>query len=69
MNAFSENLKILRTSRNLSIRQLAKQVNFSDIAIGRWERGEQIPTIKTLLVFVEFFNVSADFLLGLSKNS
>lgn len=68
MNAFSKNLKLLRESQNLSIRQLAKMVNFSDIAISRWERGTQIPTIKTLVVFVKFFNVSADYLLGLSNN-
>lgn len=63
--SFRERLKELRQEKHLSYRQLAKETGFSDTAIGRWERGIQIPTIETLIVFAKYFNVSADYLLGL----
>ena len=65
MNKFPERLKKLREERGLSQNQLSKQVGFTQVAISYWERGIQIPNIDTLIVFVKFFNVSADYLLGL----
>lgn len=62
---FCERLKELRQERNLSYRQLAKQTGFSDVALGKWERGIQIPTIQTLITLCKYFNVTADYLLGL----
>lgn len=62
---FCERLKELRLEKNLSYRQLAKQTGFSDVALGKWEKGIQVPTIQTLITLCKFFNVSADYMLGL----
>lgn len=63
--SFNERLKELRIEKHMSLRQLAKETGFSDVAIGRWERGTQIPSIETLITFAKYFNVSTDYLLGL----
>ena len=65
MSKFAERLKELRLEKNLSILQLSKQVNYSDVAIGRWERGERIPNMDALISLAKFFNVTIDYLCGL----
>lgn len=65
MNIFGERLKELRLEKNLSIKALARELSVSDIAIGRWERGEHLPNIDYLKMIAIYFKVSADFLIGL----
>ena len=65
MSKFSERLKELRIDKNLSQRALAKETGFSQAAIARWEAELQIPNIDVLIVFAKFFDVTADYLLGL----
>ena len=67
MEIFADRLKDLRTDKGLSLKQLAKQLNVSDVAIGRWEKQQRIPNIIELKKIAEFFNVSADYLLGLQE--
>lgn len=66
MKIFEERLKELRLEKDLSQRGLAQLTGFSHTAIRRWEEGVQIPNIEVLVVFAKFFDVSADYLLGLS---
>lgn len=66
MDAFAKRLKELRIEKGLSLEQLAKEINVSDVAIGRWERKLRIPNIEVLIALAQFFNVSADYLLGLT---
>lgn len=65
MYTFCERLKELREEKNLSYKKLAKETGFSDTALGRWERGTQIPNIETLIVLCQYFKVSSDYMLGL----
>ena len=67
MEIFADKLKELRTDKKLSLKQLAKELNVSDVAIGRWEKQQRIPNIIELKKIAEFFNVSADYLLGLQE--
>ena len=65
MYTFCERLKELHEEKNLSYKKLAKETGFSDTALGRWERGTQIPNIETLIVLCQYFKVSSDYMLGL----
>lgn len=65
MEVFSKRLKELRESKQLSILALSKQLNVDDTTISRWERNLRIPNIVDLRKIAEFFNVSADYLIGL----
>ena len=64
---FGERLKELRIEKNLSIRQLAKVLDVSDRAVGRWEKGQITPSIVQLYNIAIYFGVSADYLLGLEN--
>ncbi len=62
---FCERFKELREEKGISYRQMARETGFSDTALGRWEQGKQIPNIEILIELCKYFNVSADYLLGL----
>lgn len=57
-------LRELRKQKGLSLRELAEKVNMSYSNIASIERGEVQLNENTTRIFTEFFNVSADYLLG-----
>lgn len=63
---FCERLKDLRQEQNLSYRQLGKNTGFSDNSIRRWENGTCTPNIDELITLAKYFNVSTDYMLGLT---
>jgi transcriptional regulator with XRE-family HTH domain len=62
-----ERLKQLREEQNLSQSELSEQIGIAQSSIGNYERGNRFPDSQIILKISEFFNVSADYLLGLSK--
>lgn len=42
-----ELIRDLRTSRGLSIRELATETGLSSAAISRWESGKRIPSVES----------------------
>ena len=67
MEIFAQRLKELRLNKGLSYPQLSKELKVSHISISRWERMLRVPNIIELKKIAEFFNVSADYLLGLTE--
>ena len=65
MNIFCERFKELRKEKNLSTIELGNILNVSNSTITRWENGNIIPSIEHLYHIAVFFDVSADYLLGL----
>lgn len=65
MKVFAERLKELRLERGLSLKQLAKEIKVTDIAISRWERQLRLPNIENLTNLAKFFGVTTDYLVGL----
>ncbi|MDD4835072.1 MAG: helix-turn-helix transcriptional regulator [Lutispora sp.] len=67
--AFSERVKMLRISRNLSQVELAKIVGFSySSAIGDIERGRRTTPIDKIVALADYFGVSVDYLIGRTNN-
>lgn len=66
MKIFCERLKELRNENNLSAKKLAQILNVSDSTVIRWEKEEIVPSIEHLKNIAQFFNVSSDYLLGLT---
>lgn len=60
---FGENLTLLRKEKEITQQTLADKLGYSPKAVSKWERGESIPEIETLIKLAEFFNVTIDFLL------
>lgn len=65
MKIFGERLKELRTEKNLSTRDLAKEIETSNGQIVRWENNKTDPSITQLRKVAVYFKVSSDYLIGL----
>lgn len=65
---FNERLKELRLSNNISQVQLAKDIGVSRTMVQIYESGEKEPTLSKLIIISNFFNVSIDYLCGLTDN-
>lgn len=55
----NDQLRSLRMSRKISRQQLAEQIGISFYTIGRWERGETLPSLKWLEKLCAFFQMSS----------
>lgn len=63
-----EKLRELRLQKNLTQLDVANDLNISQQTYSRYEIG-RYPDIETLKMLAEYFNVSADYLLDISKNT
>lgn len=59
-------LKELRENKQLTQAQLSKSLNISSSTIGMYEQGRRFPDENLLKHIAKFFNVSIDYLLGIS---
>ena len=64
---FGERLRVLRLEKKLTLRELAKELDISFSALGKYERNERQPDFETLEKLADYFNVSIDYLLGRKK--
>ena len=58
------NIAFYRKRSGLTQAQLAEKLNYSDKAVSKWERGESIPDVLTLMQIAGQFQVTMDALLG-----
>ena len=65
-NVFGERLKELRKQSGVKKCQCQRKIGYSKEAFWKWETGERIPNGKALVDLATFFNVSIDYLLGLT---
>ena len=65
INEFGERLLFLRKERGIGQNELAKKLNLSNASISYWENAKQIPNAEVIYKLSKFFDVSADYLLGL----
>lgn len=63
---FGKRLRELRKIKGLSQEQVGKELGFSARAYSHYENGERDPSIATLIKMCKFFDVSADYLIGLT---
>ena len=63
-----DRIKLLRTSQNLSQKQLAKIAGICPSSIGHFEGGQREPNVKNLRKICKSLCCSADYLLGLKEN-
>ena len=64
MNKFSENFKSLRLEKGIGQEFLAKELGVSKGIISLWETGLREPTMNSLIIIADYFNVSIDYLVG-----
>ncbi len=60
---FTENLTRLRKQHGYTQQALAEQLNYSDKAVSKWERGEALPDVQTIAEIANLFHLSIDELI------
>lgn len=64
IDKFSDRLKELRGERTLQ--EVADGIGMTRVAMGYYEKGERKPDIEMLYKIASYYQVSADYLIGLS---
>ncbi|CGG62414.1 transcriptional regulator [Streptococcus pneumoniae] len=72
MNIFSERLRKLRQERSWSMKELGEKLSevvgssFSSASVSNWEKKGSEPPYNILAAIAQIFDVSADYLIGIS---
>lgn len=66
-SVFAQRLRDLIDEHKLTLPELAEQLNTTRQSIGQWKNGDTVPNIIMLKAIAEYFNVSADYLIGIEK--
>lgn len=61
---FSDRLKELRTSKGLTMEQLAKEIDSTKGTISNFENKNKKPSLDMLIKLADYFEVSIDYLVG-----
>jgi transcriptional regulator with XRE-family HTH domain len=67
MRQYAQKIRDLRIDHDLSQAQIAAILGSTKNQVGKYERGEQEMPIKHLLTLCNYYNVSADYILGLPE--
>lgn len=64
---YCQRIRDLREDHDMTQAQVAMILDTSKNQVGKYERGEQDMNIKHLITLCNFYNVSADYILGLPE--
>lgn len=65
----ADRIKELREASHMTQAQLAKRLNITRSSVNAWEMGISVPSTVYLVELSKLFDVSTDYLLGLSTNN
>jgi len=63
MKNFSEHLKEIRKSKNLTQKQVGTGIGVEECAYQRYEYGKVKPSFDKLIALADYFDVSLDYLV------
>ena len=64
----TENLKLLRKSKNIMLKDMAEILSLSPRNYQRYEKGEVDIPLSKLLFLANYYDVSIDYLVGRTNN-
>lgn len=65
---FTEIFMQLLQNRNVTAYKLSRDTGISEALISNWKNGRQLPKYDSILLLCNYFNISADYLLGRTSN-
>ena len=68
-NLFAVRLTDLLKENNLSKRGFAEKIGVSAMSISDWTNGKVHPTAENIYIIAVYFDVTADYLLGLEDET
>ncbi len=63
---FGKRLKYLRQEQGVSQKELGARLGYCNQTVSFWESGQREPDLDAIKKIAVYFDVTADFLLGLS---
>ena len=66
---FVNKIEQLLNDRGISGRKMQEDLGLSSAAISSWKRRDTIPGGETIIALCKYFDVSADYLLGIEKKT
>lgn len=66
--SFASRLKELRTSKNLTMESLAKDLGTTRATISNFENEQRKPSLDMIIKLADYFQVSIDYLVGRTDN-
>lgn len=63
---FVKRLNILMNQNKVTKQALANTIGLSRPAVSQFANGANLPSVEKLVAIADYFNVSVDYLLGLS---
>ena len=64
----SKNIAALRRTAKLTQAELAEKLGYSNKAVSKWERGDGIPDVPTLVAIAELFGTTLDYIVRDHEN-
>jgi len=68
MEYFGDKLRALRMEKKLTQNDLAARLAIVGASVSSYEKSKQYPSVEVLIQLCQIFDVSADYLLGLSDD-
>lgn len=68
INEFGRTLSLLRKQRNLSQKQVAEDLGVSQALLSHYEKGKRECSLSFLVKTAEYFDVTTDYLLGITTS-
>lgn len=68
MNTFGKRIRSLRKALDLSQKDVSEKIGCSSKVLSNYELGKREPDFETIVKLCDFFNVTADYLLGRTDN-
>lgn len=65
---FPERLVSLRKEHKLTQKELARELDLSEVGIQNYEGGRRKPAFDVLIALADYFDVSLDYLVGRSDD-
>ncbi len=62
-----ERIRRLRIDKGLTQKELGKILNMNKTTISHYEKGERCPSIETLILISDYFNVDIKYILGINN--
>lgn len=66
MNTIASRLKSLRNEKDMTQEEMSTATHINRATIASWETGRAVPDSETIKSLADFFDCSADYLLGRS---
>lgn len=63
---FGTRIKELRIAKGFTIKQVAEHLGINIRAYNYYEQGSREPSLETIVLICKFFDVTSDYLIGLS---